>query len=63
LRTGFQSLHNLVGINVNGVARTSLADALLQFLFDASWPSNVPVKTTLEARAFVSRELCALCLQ
>ena len=62
-RTGFQSFCILVGSTANGLARTSLSGGLPQFLFEASWPSNVPAQTTLEAKTLTNwaRQLCCVC--
>ena len=65
-RTGFQSFCILVGITANGLARTSLSGGLPQFLFEASWPSNVPAMAamaTFEARILASwaRQLSCVC--
>ena len=54
-RTGFQSFCISVGSTANGLARTSLSGGLPQFLLEASWPSNVPAMTTLEAKTLASR--------
>ena len=44
-----------VGSTANGLARTSLSGGLPQFLLEASWPSNVPAMTTIEAKTLASR--------
>ena len=54
-RTGFQSFCISVGSTANGLARTSLSGGLPQFLLEASWPSNVPAMTTIEAKTLASR--------
>ena len=65
-RTGFQSFCILVGSTANGLARTSLSGGLPQFLFEASWPSNVPAMAamaTFEAKILASwaRQLSCVC--